>query len=271
MQSRDQVQSTPVLHRSSHSLTDSQAPPDSRKATPLRISGVKGTRRHEAVTMTATSTIAAKPTSILSKTPPPPLLAPGVVSARQTPASTVICVHGGDQPTTASQRNYDQNRGLPTMNPDNQAANASSPTASEAAAPDYALMREEGDALVAPAPYPPSQRSYAGERAFEDDTRTRRSLHEIASQVSPPGPSMLAQAPTEKSAEEGTVEDVVWYVKRILECFLRAEKFCKGEVDGEALLLLEIKHRIVYVGLPLGPAVKILRATRELRMRQRPN
>ncbi|KAL3191933.1 hypothetical protein MRX96_059436 [Rhipicephalus microplus] len=117
------------------------------------------------------------------------------------------------------------------MNPDNQVANASSPTASEASAPDYALMREEGDALVAPAPYPPSRRPYAGERAFADGTRTRRSLREIASQVSPPGPSMLAQAPTEKSAEEWMVEDVVRYVKRIPGCFLRAEKFCKGEVE----------------------------------------
>ncbi|KAH7986404.1 hypothetical protein HPB51_026678 [Rhipicephalus microplus] len=194
---------------------------DSRKATPLRIPGVKGTRRREAVTMTATSTVAAKPTSIPSKTPPPPLLAPGVVSARQTPASTVICVRGGDQPTTASQRNYDQNHGIPTMNPDNQAANASSYTTSEAAAPDYALMKEEGDALVAPPPYPPSQRPYAGERAFADGARTRRSLREIASQVSPPGPSLLAQAPTEKSAEEWTAEDVVWYVKRIPGCSLR--------------------------------------------------
>ncbi|KAL3242438.1 hypothetical protein MRX96_047752 [Rhipicephalus microplus] len=68
----------------------------SRKATLLRIPGVKGTRRHEAATMTATSTVAAKPTSTQSKPPPPPLLALGVVSARQTPASTVICVRGED-------------------------------------------------------------------------------------------------------------------------------------------------------------------------------
>ncbi|KAL3191927.1 hypothetical protein MRX96_059430 [Rhipicephalus microplus] len=244
---------------------------DSRKATPLRIPGVIGTRRHEAVTMTATSTVAAKQTSILSKTPPPPLLALGVVSARQTPASTVICVRGGDHPTAATQRNYDQNRSIPTTIPHNQAANASSHTACEAAAPDDALVKGEGDALAASAPCPPWQHPCAGERAIADGARTRRSLREMASQVSPPGPSRLARAPTEKSADEWTVEDVVRYVKRIPGCARHAEKFRKEEVDGEALLLLRKKHLIVYMGLPVGPAVKILRATRELRMRQHPN
>ncbi|KAL3202549.1 hypothetical protein MRX96_042372 [Rhipicephalus microplus] len=148
-------------------------------------------------------------------------------------ASTVICVCGGHQPTTASQRNHDRNRSIPTTNPDNQAANASSQTASEAAASDDALMREEGDELAAPAPCPPSQSPCAGERAIADGARTRTSVREIASQTSPPGPSTLAQAPTENSAEEWTVEDVVQYVKGIPGCSLHAEKFRKGDVDGE--------------------------------------
>ncbi|KAL3242437.1 hypothetical protein MRX96_047751 [Rhipicephalus microplus] len=89
-------------------------------------------------------------------------------------------------------------------------------------------MREEGDAVVAPAPCPPSRRPYAGGRAIADGARSHRSLREMASQVSPPGPSMLAEAPTKKSAKDRTVKDVVRYVKRILGCSLHAEKFRKG-------------------------------------------
>ncbi|KAL3191946.1 hypothetical protein MRX96_059448 [Rhipicephalus microplus] len=211
---------------------------DSRNATPLRISDVTRASPCGSATSTATSTVAAKPTSTLNTPPPPPLLAPCVAITRENPASTVICVCGGHQP---------------------------------AAAPDDALVREEGDALAASAPCPPCRHLCAGERAIADGARTRRSLREMASQVSPPGPSRLARAPTEKSADEWTVEDVVRYVKRIPGCARHAEKFRKEEVDGEALLLLRKKHLIVYMGLPVGPAVKILRATRELRMRQHPN
>ncbi|KAH8030471.1 hypothetical protein HPB51_007284 [Rhipicephalus microplus] len=243
---------------------------DSRNGTPLRLSGVTHASAGGSATFTATSAVASKPTSTLSTPPPPPLLAPCVTSARGNPVSTVICVCGGHQPTAASQRNHDRSRSIPTTNPDNQAANSSSHTASEAAASDDALMREEGDELAASAACPPSQRPCAGERAIAEGARTRRSVREITSQTSPPDPSTLAQAPTEKSAEEWTVEDVVRYVKGIPGCARHAEKFRKEEVDGEALLALGIKHLIVYMGLPHGPVVKILRATRELRMRQRP-
>ncbi|KAL3202542.1 hypothetical protein MRX96_042366 [Rhipicephalus microplus] len=196
---------------------------DSRNATPLRLSlsGVTHASLRGSATFTATSAVAAKPTSTLRH-----------------------------QPAIASERNHDRNRSIPTTNPDNQAANSSSHTASEAAASDDALMSEEGDELAASVPCPPSQRPCAGERAMADGARTRRSVREIASQTSPPGPSTLAQAPTEKSAEEWTVEDVVRYVKGIPGCALHAEKFRKEQVDGEALLLLGIKHLTVDMGLP---------------------
>ncbi|XP_075728873.1 uncharacterized protein LOC142771282 [Rhipicephalus microplus] len=244
---------------------------DSRNGTPLRLSGVTHASPRRSATSPAPSAVAAKPTSTLSTPPPPPLLARCVAHARENRASTVICVCGRHQPTIASQRNHDRNRSIPTTNPDNQAAYSSSHTASEATAPDDALMREEGDELAASAAYPPSQRPCEGERAITDGACTRRSVREMSSQTSPPGPSTLAQAPTERSVKDWTIKDVVRYVKRIRGCARHAEKFRKGEVNGAALLLLRIKHMTVYMGLPLGPAVKILRATRELGMRQRPN
>ncbi|KAL3202545.1 hypothetical protein MRX96_042369 [Rhipicephalus microplus] len=172
--------------------------------------------------------------------------------------------------TPADHRLSAEPRSQP-QHPNNEpeAANSSSHTASEASASDDALMREEGDELAASAACPPSQSPCAGERAIADGARTRRSLREIASQTSPPGPSTLAQAPTEKSAEEWTVEDVVRYVKGIPGCARHAEKFRNAGVDGEALLLLGIKHLIVHMGVPVGPAVKIWCATRDLS--KRPN
>ncbi|KAH8032368.1 hypothetical protein HPB51_024345 [Rhipicephalus microplus] len=271
MQSRDQAPSPPVLGRSSLSSTAVHAPHlTAVTRRQLRLSGVTHASPRRSATSTAPSAAAAKPTT-LSTPPPPPLLAPCVAYARENRASTVICVCGGHQLNTASQRNHDRSCSIPTTNPDNQAANASSQTASEAAASDDALMREEGDELAALSACPPSQSPCADERAIADGARTRTSVREIASQISPPGPSTLAQAPTENAAEEWTVEDVVRYVKGITGCSLLAEKFRKERIDGEALLLLGIKHLIVHMGLRVGPAVNILRATRELHMRQRPN
>ncbi|KAL1484928.1 hypothetical protein MTO96_032277 [Rhipicephalus appendiculatus] len=246
---------------------------DSRKATPLRISVVKRARCHEPATTTAASSVAAKPTSLVTQTPPPPpLLAPCVASAKQNPASTVVCVCGGHHATAAYHRNYDQNRSFSTTNPDNQEPNASSRSAYEATAQNDALMREVGDALAASSPCPHTPRPYVSGRTIPGRALMRRSLREVASQVTPPGLcNTPARAPTQQavSATDWTVEDVVQYVRRIPRCAWHAEKFRKEEVDGGALLLLGIRHLTVNMGLPVGPAVKILHAIRELR--QRPN
>ncbi|KAH7975978.1 polyhomeotic-like protein 1 [Rhipicephalus sanguineus] len=253
---------------------------DSRKVTPLRVSVVTRARRHEPATTAATSSQrrrwsstpsgVAKPNLSVTQTPPPPpLLAPCVASAKLNPASIVVCVCGGHQPTAASRRNYDPNRSFSTTNQDNQAPNECTRSASEATAHDDAPMREVSDALAASSPSPRPCCPCLGQRTIAYLDR----LSEVASQAATPGPSMPAQAPMQEtaSAKDWTVEDVVRYVKRIPRCAWHAEKFREEEVDGRALLLLGIRHLTVHMGLPVGPAVKILHAIRELRKCQRPN
>ncbi|KAL3244002.1 hypothetical protein MRX96_019578 [Rhipicephalus microplus] len=177
------------------------------------------------------STAAAKPTAILNPPPSPPLLRPRVASARRNPASTAVCLREGHQPTTTSQWNYDQSRGMPTTKPIKQEPNASWHTAVEATAPDDALMRDEGDALAASSPCLP----YVSERAMAGGTRTGSCRRDVATPVSPPGPSRLAQAPTQHPVKEWTVEDVVRFVESIPGCACHAEQFRKGEVNGKRI------------------------------------
>ncbi|XP_027711315.1 sex comb on midleg-like protein 4 isoform X5 [Vombatus ursinus] len=80
---------------------------------------------------------------------------------------------------------------------------------------------------------------------------------ESASSPSPDGQD--AARPTSKNPSTWTVEDVVWFVKDADPQALgpHVELFRKHEIDGNALLLLKSDMMMKYLGLKLGPALKL--------------
>ncbi|XP_072499087.1 sex comb on midleg-like protein 4 [Notamacropus eugenii] len=78
-----------------------------------------------------------------------------------------------------------------------------------------------------------------------------------ASSPSPDGQD--AARPTSKNPSTWTVEDVVWFVKDADPQALgpHVELFRKHEIDGNALLLLKSDMMMKYLGLKLGPALKL--------------
>ncbi|XP_074043390.1 sex comb on midleg-like protein 4 isoform X3 [Macrotis lagotis] len=78
-----------------------------------------------------------------------------------------------------------------------------------------------------------------------------------ASSPSPDGQDTAR--PTSKNPSTWTVEDVVWFVKDADPQALgpHVELFRKHEIDGNALLLLKSDMMMKYLGLKLGPALKL--------------
>ncbi|KAJ6660290.1 hypothetical protein lerEdw1_017990 [Lerista edwardsae] len=78
-----------------------------------------------------------------------------------------------------------------------------------------------------------------------------------ASSPSPERPD--APRPTSKNPLTWTVDDVVWFVKDADPHALgpHVELFRKHEIDGNALLLLKSDMIMKYLGLKLGPALKL--------------
>uniref|UniRef100_A0A7N4PJY0 Scm polycomb group protein like 4 n=1 Tax=Sarcophilus harrisii TaxID=9305 RepID=A0A7N4PJY0_SARHA len=78
-----------------------------------------------------------------------------------------------------------------------------------------------------------------------------------ASSPSPDGQD--AARPASKNPSTWTVEDVVWFVKDADPQALgpHVELFRKHEIDGNALLLLKSDMIMKYLGLKLGPALKL--------------
>ncbi|XP_053148096.1 sex comb on midleg-like protein 4 isoform X5 [Hemicordylus capensis] len=78
--------------------------------------------------------------------------------------------------------------------------------------------------------------------------------------ASSPSPERLDSArPTSKNPLTWTVDDVVWFVKDADPHALgpHVELFRKHEIDGNALLLLKSDMIMKYLGLKLGPALKL--------------
>ncbi|KAM9777745.1 sex comb on midleg-like protein 4 [Neosynchiropus ocellatus] len=71
--------------------------------------------------------------------------------------------------------------------------------------------------------------------------------------------SQESKAPANKNPVTWSVEDVVWFVREADPNALapHAEIFRKHEIDGNALLLLKSDMIIKYLGLKLGPALKL--------------
>ncbi|XP_072558806.1 sex comb on midleg-like protein 4 isoform X1 [Paramormyrops kingsleyae] len=79
------------------------------------------------------------------------------------------------------------------------------------------------------------------------------------SAYSPSPESQESKPPPSKDPSTWTVEDVVWFVKDADPLALgpHVEVFRKHEIDGYALLLLKSDMIMKYLGLKLGPALKL--------------
>ncbi|XP_069707022.1 sex comb on midleg-like protein 4 [Phaenicophaeus curvirostris] len=77
--------------------------------------------------------------------------------------------------------------------------------------------------------------------------------------ASSPSPEQDAARPSSKNPLTWTVDDVVWFVKDADPHALgpHVELFRKHEIDGNALLLLKSDMIMKYLGLKLGPALKL--------------
>ncbi|KAK2114152.1 hypothetical protein P7K49_008418 [Saguinus oedipus] len=76
---------------------------------------------------------------------------------------------------------------------------------------------------------------------------------------SPSQDAQDARRPQSRNPSTWTVEDVVWFVKDADPKALgpHVELFRKHEIDGNALLLLRSDMVMKYLGLKLGPALKL--------------
>ncbi|XP_054651525.1 sex comb on midleg-like protein 4 isoform X2 [Dunckerocampus dactyliophorus] len=88
------------------------------------------------------------------------------------------------------------------------------------------------------------RQSPAGPNAFPESNRTE---------------SQESKAPPSKDPSSWTVDDVVWFIKDADPHALgpHADIFRKHEIDGNALLLLKSDMMMKYLGLKLGPALKL--------------
>ncbi|NXC81750.1 SCML4 protein, partial [Cercotrichas coryphoeus] len=90
-------------------------------------------------------------------------------------------------------------------------------------------------------------------------TRNGACLEGNASASSPSPERQDAARPSSKNPLTWTVDDVVWFVKDADPQALgpHVELFRKHEIDGNALLLLKSDMIMKYLGLKLGPALKL--------------
>ncbi|XP_036758800.1 sex comb on midleg-like protein 4 isoform X3 [Manis pentadactyla] len=95
-----------------------------------------------------------------------------------------------------------------------------------------------------------------GSRASEE-ARGKQEGMEAA--LSPSPDRQDARRPRSRNPSTWTVEDVVWFVKDADPQALgpHVELFRKHEIDGNALLLLKSDVVMKYLGLKLGPALKL--------------
>ncbi|XP_018585914.1 sex comb on midleg-like protein 4 isoform X3 [Scleropages formosus] len=96
----------------------------------------------------------------------------------------------------------------------------------------------------------PSGRQASSPNTFQEGNR---------SAYSPSPESQEAKPPPSKDPSTWTVEDVVWFVKDADPQALgpHVDVFRKHEIDGYALLLLKSDVIMKYLGLKLGPALKL--------------
>ncbi|XP_066463508.1 sex comb on midleg-like protein 4 [Eleutherodactylus coqui] len=96
-------------------------------------------------------------------------------------------------------------------------------------------------------------------RQTSSPTRSGSYLEGNRSASSPSPENQEAVRPSSKDPSSWTVEDVVWFVKDADPQALgpHVDLFRKHEIDGNALLLLRSDMVMKYLGLKLGPALKL--------------
>ncbi|XP_053919091.1 sex comb on midleg-like protein 4 [Cuculus canorus] len=101
--------------------------------------------------------------------------------------------------------------------------------------------------------------SSAGLRHQNSSPKKNGSYIEGNRSASSPSPEQDAARPSSKNPLTWTVDDVVWFVKDADPHALgpHVELFRKHEIDGNALLLLKSDMIMKYLGLKLGPALKL--------------
>ncbi|XP_039454862.1 sex comb on midleg-like protein 4 isoform X2 [Oreochromis aureus] len=82
---------------------------------------------------------------------------------------------------------------------------------------------------------------------------------QVLTAYSPMSDAGECKRPVGKDPSSWGVEDVVWFIKDADPQALgpHAEAFRKHEIDGDALLLLKSEMMMKYLGLKLGPALKL--------------
>uniref|UniRef100_A0A3B3SQV7 Scm polycomb group protein like 4 n=1 Tax=Paramormyrops kingsleyae TaxID=1676925 RepID=A0A3B3SQV7_9TELE len=117
-------------------------------------------------------------------------------------------------------------------------------------------------------PYPPKPYGYRVCQPFPGgsappglcrQTASPSTFQEGNRSYSPSPESQESKPPPSKDPSTWTVEDVVWFVKDADPLALgpHVEVFRKHEIDGYALLLLKSDMIMKYLGLKLGPALKL--------------
>ncbi|XP_036405865.1 sex comb on midleg-like protein 4 isoform X1 [Megalops cyprinoides] len=118
-------------------------------------------------------------------------------------------------------------------------------------------------------PYPPKPYGYRSCQQFQGGSNPMGLCRQTSSPsafqegnrsaYSPSPESQESKPPPSKDPSTWTVEDVVWFVKDADPHALgpHVEVFRKHEIDGYALLLLKSDMIMKYLGLKLGPALKL--------------
>lgn len=111
--------------------------------------------------------------------------------------------------------------------------------------------------------YPPKSYGFRSSQPFSSSTapvcRQPPTSPSRTGGYSAPSETQESKAPANKNPSTWTVDDVVWFVREADRTALapHAEVFRKHEIDGNALLLLKSDMIIKYLGLKLGPALKL--------------
>lgn len=111
-----------------------------------------------------------------------------------------------------------------------------------------------------PAPVSSGRSSSAGLRHHASSPTRNGTYSEGNTSASSPSPERQDVArPSSKNPLTWTVDDVIWFVKDADPHALgpHVELFRKHEIDGNALLLLKSDMIMKYLGLKLGPALKL--------------
>lgn len=226
---------------------------DNREATPPPPAVAEhACDRESAATLPSTGESTGKPTSPQAGNEAPPLL----VSVEHGAASVVVHTCGRRQEIQNRYPNRSSVSSTGGLN--HPSPNAGSRSTTGAAYDDCVAVNVNVSCARCPS---------------NDTTTVRFQCRPSANDTTAnPVPSEPLQDPTPSTSKEPldwTLDDVVQWIRMIPQCAPYAEEFRREEIDGRALLLLQIEHLAIHLALPTGPAAKIFEAICELRDNRR--